>query len=219
MQPRRLRAARLAAHALPASESGPVAAARRLAATQAQEFWAGRWALGIRTEGEPTLADVDGAFARGDLVRSWTQRGTLHIVAAEDLAWILSVTRERQQRQTAGVHRRLGIDADDIARAERADAAAPAGGKRLTPADVSTVDAAAGGELDGGMSVVWSLAAQGIAVILVEHVMTAVRALCGRVVVMNAGLKIAEGPPVEVLRDPEVVRAYLGDDMLEAGDA
>ena len=34
------------------------------------------------------------------------------------------------------------------------------------------------GELDGGMSVVWSLAAQGIAVILVEHVMTAVRALC-----------------------------------------
>ena len=68
------------------------------------------------------------------------------------------------------------------------------------------------GELDGGMSVVWSLAAQGIAVILVEHVMTAVRALCCRVVVMNAGLKIAEGPPGEVLRDPEVVRAYLGDD-------
>ena len=64
----------------------------------------------------------------------------------------------------------------------------------------------------GGMSVVWSLAAQGIAVILVEHVMTAVRALCSRVVVMNAGLKIAEGPPDEVLRDAEVIRAYLGDD-------
>ena len=67
-------------------------------------------------------------------------------------------------------------------------------------------------ELAGGMSVVWSLAAQGMAVILVEHVMTAVRALCDRVIVMNAGLKIAEGPPGEVLRDPEVVRAYLGDD-------
>jgi len=68
------------------------------------------------------------------------------------------------------------------------------------------------GEIDGGMSVVWSLAAQGIAIILVEHVMTAVRALCGRVVVMNAGRKIAEGPPAAVLREGEVMRAYLGDD-------
>jgi branched-chain amino acid transport system ATP-binding protein len=60
--------------------------------------------------------------------------------------------------------------------------------------------------------VVWSLAAKGIAVVLVEHVMTAVRALCDRVVVMNAGSKIAEGPCDAVLRDPEVIRAYLGDD-------
>jgi branched-chain amino acid transport system ATP-binding protein len=68
------------------------------------------------------------------------------------------------------------------------------------------------GELDGGMSVVWSLAAQGIAIVLVEHVMTAVRSLCSRVVVMNAGAKIAEGPADIVLRDPEVIRAYLGDE-------
>jgi branched-chain amino acid transport system ATP-binding protein len=68
------------------------------------------------------------------------------------------------------------------------------------------------GELEGGISVVWSIAAQGIAVILVEHVMTAVRALCHRVIVMNAGSKIAEGEPQAVLNSAEVVRAYLGDD-------
>jgi branched-chain amino acid transport system ATP-binding protein len=68
------------------------------------------------------------------------------------------------------------------------------------------------GELEGGMSVVWSVAAQGIAVVLVEHVMTAVRALCDRVIVMNAGSKIAEGDPKAVLKSDEVVRAYLGDD-------
>jgi branched-chain amino acid transport system ATP-binding protein len=67
-------------------------------------------------------------------------------------------------------------------------------------------------ELEDGISVVWGLAAKGMAVILVEHVMTAVRALCDRVMVMNAGVKIAEGPPDAVLRDAEVIRAYLGDD-------
>ena len=49
-------------------------------------------------------------------------------------------------------------------------------------------------------------------ILLVEHVMDAIRALCGRCVVMNAGRKIADGATDEVLRDPEVVRAYLGDD-------
>jgi branched-chain amino acid transport system ATP-binding protein len=69
-------------------------------------------------------------------------------------------------------------------------------------------------ELTQGMDLVRSLAARNLAIVMVEHVMTAIRALCGRVVVMNAGERIAEGPPEAVLRDPEVVRAYLG-----SGDA
>ena len=52
----------------------------------------------------------------------------------------------------------------------------------------------------------------GVTMILVEHVMHAIRALCSRVVVMDAGAKVAEGTPAEVLANPEVIRAYLGDD-------
>ncbi|WP_206685627.1 hypothetical protein [Escherichia coli] len=47
---------------------------------------------------------------------------------------------------------------------------------------------------------------------MVEHVMDAIRALCGRCIVMNAGRKIAEGTPAEALAEPAVVKAYLGDD-------
>ncbi|MGH6761750.1 MAG: ABC transporter ATP-binding protein [Phyllobacterium sp.] len=66
-------------------------------------------------------------------------------------------------------------------------------------------------ELRVGIDLIESLRGRGITIFLVEHVMEAVRALCGRCVVMNAGQKIADGPTEDVLKDAEVVRAYLGD--------
>ena len=67
-------------------------------------------------------------------------------------------------------------------------------------------------ELALGINLVQTIRQSGVTMILVEHVMHAVRALCDRVVVMDAGSKVAEGKPDAVLADPEVVRAYLGDD-------
>jgi branched-chain amino acid transport system ATP-binding protein len=67
-------------------------------------------------------------------------------------------------------------------------------------------------ELALGINLVQTICQSGVTIILVEHVMHAVRALCDRVVIMDAGSKVAEGRPDAVLANPEVVRAYLGDD-------
>lgn len=67
-------------------------------------------------------------------------------------------------------------------------------------------------ELEEGIALIKRLRDEGRTIILVEHVMDAIRSLCDRCVVMSTGLKIAEGTPDEVLSDPDVVRAYLGDD-------
>jgi branched-chain amino acid transport system ATP-binding protein/branched-chain amino acid transport system permease protein len=66
-------------------------------------------------------------------------------------------------------------------------------------------------ELSDGIALIRSLRESGITIILVEHVMDAIRSLCDRCIVMNAGRKIAEGPAASVLAEPDVVRAYLGD--------
>ena len=67
-------------------------------------------------------------------------------------------------------------------------------------------------ELRIGIELIRKIQGEGITIVMVEHVMEAIRALCGHVVVMNAGMKIAEGTAAEVLSDPKVTQVYLGED-------
>lgn len=149
MDPEGLRAARMRAHRLTDPASGVVAAARRMTATQSQGFTSGRWALAVRSTGSPALADVDAVFERAERIRSWTQRGTVHILDPRDLGWMLSITAGRQLRQAAGVHRRLGIDDDVLARAESAVRPVLRGDNRLTRRELGTVLTDAGIDASG----------------------------------------------------------------------
>lgn len=96
-----------------ASPMGPVDVVRSLTALQGQDFPGALWSIGLRAPGS-TRTDVEAAFNRGDLVRSSPMRGTLHVTAAEDLGWILSLTAERMLAAQATRHRQLGIATPDL---------------------------------------------------------------------------------------------------------
>ena len=57
------------------------------------------------------------------------------------------------------------------------------------------------------------LHAQGLTLILVEHIVWALLDLSDRIVVLSAGEKIAEGPPASIARDPQVIEVYLGESV------
>jgi branched-chain amino acid transport system ATP-binding protein len=65
-------------------------------------------------------------------------------------------------------------------------------------------------EVDDILAVLFRLNSQGVAVIMIEHIMRAVMRFAERVVVLDAGRKIADGAPERVIADPAVERAYLG---------
>lgn len=88
---------------------GPVAAVRALPAAQGQDLPGGVASLALRTVGR-SRAEVLEAMGAGTVVRSWPMRGTLHLVAAEDLAWLLAVAGVRAIRLSARRHEELGLD-------------------------------------------------------------------------------------------------------------
>jgi branched-chain amino acid transport system ATP-binding protein len=66
-------------------------------------------------------------------------------------------------------------------------------------------------ELEAGIALVHSLHEDGMTILMVEHVMHAIRSLCGHIVVLDAGRVIAAGTPEEALAHGDVVRVYLGE--------
>lgn len=131
-------------------------------AMQGQDFKASRWAVGSRLPGS-TDGDILAAYDSGALVRSWPMRGTVHVVAAQDLPWMLDLMGHRA---LSGVRKRweyLGIDEAMLERARDVARQLLSGGGRCTREEFGTAVADAGLDFGGlrNYHMVWYLSQTG----------------------------------------------------------
>ena len=75
----------------------------------------------------------------------------------------------------------------------------------LNPTEIATL-----------VGLIGEIHASGVSILLIEHNMRAVMALSHRIVVLNFGEKVAEGPPSAIANDPRVIEAYLGEEYVHA---
>ena len=93
----------------------PLDAVENLLALQGQQASAIPWAIGVRCQGA-SRADIEDSFARGELVRSWPMRGTVHVTSGRDHHWLRRLLRHRRaawERQAVA----LGLDDAIVERA------------------------------------------------------------------------------------------------------
>jgi branched-chain amino acid transport system ATP-binding protein len=123
--------------------------------------------------------------------------GVLEFTGLSDVAHVVS------KGLTLGLRKRL-----EIARA------------LATQPELLLLDEACAGlnpaELDQNIAIIRRIIESGVTILVIEHHMKVIMSISSRIVVLNFGQKIAEGLPLEVTSNPEVVSAYLGG---EAGHA
>ncbi len=102
-----------------------------MGAMQAQDFLGSLWAVGVRVPGA-TERMIEAAVGNGSIVRTWPMRGTIHLMAAADVRWMVGLMAPRILKNSQGRLRELGIDATTLATSADVLARALEGGRKLT---------------------------------------------------------------------------------------
>ncbi len=116
----------------------PSEVVERLGAVQAQDYAGGEWSIGLRLPGS-TLADIESAVSRKEIVRTWAMRGTLHFLAAADINWMLELLAPRMIAGLARRYKELGLDDATFRKAGALLARFLKGGKQLTRKELVTM--------------------------------------------------------------------------------
>ena len=117
--------------------ASPVDAVRRLGAVQGQDFPGAVTSVALRTAAR-RRKDVEVALDDGEIVRSWPMRGTLHLLAADDLHWMLELLASRSLTSLTARWAQLGLSESDAERARGLVTAALAGGGRMRRIELLT---------------------------------------------------------------------------------
>ena len=160
----RIRAARMVSLLLAGPGEGtPLEVVRWFGAMQAQDVASGHWSLGVRC---PGIAETDvlAAFERGEIVRTWPMRGTIHLVPARDVTWLLELTGVRALSVAAGRQERLGLGPADGERAAAVLDVALSGGLVMTRRECLDTLTEAGFDTSGqrGYHLLWHAAHLGV---------------------------------------------------------
>ena len=131
---------------------------------QAQDLQSALWAVGVRVPGAG-LSDVRRALDDGAVVRSWPMRGTLHLVAAEDLCWLVELLGRRVLTGAATRRAQLDLTDHDVELARAAAVGALVGGRALRREALLAAMADGGAPIAGqrGYHLLWYLAQSGAA--------------------------------------------------------
>lgn len=108
----------------------PEAVVAALGAVQAQDYLGSLWAVGLRTPGATEPA-IERALAERKIIRTWPMRGTIHLVAADDVRWMQELLAPRVVQRTAGRRAQLEIDEPTVAASAALLSQALAGGRQL----------------------------------------------------------------------------------------